>query len=479
MLLTITTTHHPATDLGFLLHKHPDRAQQLTVSHGVAHVFYPEATRDRCTVALLVEVDPVALVRGRSQRHSGPLAQYINDRPYAAGSQLAVALRAAFATALRGRCESHPQLAQTSIPLSIHVPSLSVRSGRESRSGQDGVDLISRLFSPLGWTVTAATQPFDATVPHWGAAPYVDTRLEGTFRLADALSHLYVLLPVLDGGHHFWVTETEVSKLLRSGETWLSTHPERDLITSVYLARSRPLVESANEQLDMFHRIADGPAAIEADAPAEVTASPQHNIPLAELRRRAVLEQLRRADAQRILDLGCGPGALLDDLRHDTQFREIIGTDVSAYALRQAERKLHLDRDDAARSTVRLRQSSLMYTDPALRGFDAAVLMEVIEHINPDRLPAATHSVFGAARPRTVIVTTPNAEYNSLFPGLSAGEFRHADHRFEWSRTEFQHWAEATAATYDYSTELLPVGPLHPDRGAPTQMAIFTARSGT
>ncbi|AEF41115.1 hypothetical protein AS9A_2668 [Hoyosella subflava DQS3-9A1] len=441
----------------------------------MAHVFYPEATPDQCTAALFVEVDPVALVRGRSRKQSGPLAQYINDRPYAAGSQLAVALRAAFATALRGRCESHPHLAQTSIPLSIHVPSLPVHSGSDGCRGGGGVDLVSRLFSPLGWTVTATAQPVDATIPHWGVAPYADTRLEGTFRLADALSHLYVLLPVLDGGHHFWVTEAEVSKLLRSGEAWLSTHPERDLITNVYLARSRPLVESVNEQLDMFHRIADGPAAIEADAPADITADPQHNVPLATLRRRAVLEQLRRADAKRILDLGCGPGALLDELRHDNTFSEIVGTDVSAYALRQAERKLHLDRADAARSTVRLRQSSLMYTDPALRGFDAAVLMEVIEHIDPDRLPAATHSVFGAARPRTVIVTTPNAEYNALFPGLAAGEFRHADHRFEWSRTEFQHWAEATAATYDYSTELLPVGPVHPDRGAPTQMAIFTA----
>ena len=135
MLLTITTTRAPATDLGYLLHKHPDRLQTFDTAAGAAHVFYPEATAERCTAALLLEVDPIALVRGpgRTNKPSdGELAQYVNDRPYAASSMLAVALKEAFRTALTGRCDAQPELAESSIPLAIHVPALRCRGGADA-----------------------------------------------------------------------------------------------------------------------------------------------------------------------------------------------------------------------------------------------------------------------------------------------------------------------------------------------------------
>jgi RNA repair, ligase-Pnkp-associating, region of Hen1 len=187
VLLTITTTRPPATELGYLLHKHPDRPQSFDVSAGQAHVFYPEATPERCTAALLLDIDPITLVRGHKD---GELAQYVNDRPYAAGSMLAVAIKEAFRTALTGRCDARPDLAAAAIPLEIRVPAL------RCRGGKTGTTLADRVFAPLGWSVETQTKPY--TPPEWGDSPYLDLRLTGELRLADALNHLYVLLPVLD-----------------------------------------------------------------------------------------------------------------------------------------------------------------------------------------------------------------------------------------------------------------------------------------
>ena len=242
VLLTISTTHEPATDLGYLLHKHPGRVQSFTESVGTAHVFYPEATERRCTAALLLEVDPVALVRGRK----GPpgdgfaLGQYVNDRPYAASSMLAMALKDVFRTALTGRCDARPELAQAPIPLTIHVPSMPCRGG---------ADLLRRLFEPLGWQVEASVGQLDHAVPEWGESRYLDVRLTGDVRLADALNHLYVLLPVLDDAKHYWVSDDEVDKLIRAGGGWLSAHPDRELITRRYLAHRRELAASALARL--------------------------------------------------------------------------------------------------------------------------------------------------------------------------------------------------------------------------------------
>lgn len=201
MLLTVSTTHDPATDLGYLLHKHPGRVQSFPESTGVAHVFYPEATQQRCTAALLLEVDPVGLVRGRkgTSGEAFALGQYVNDRPYAASSMLALALKDVFSTALAGRCTARPELVDTPIPLEVHIPALPCRGG---------IELLRRLLEPLGWQVEAAAIALDPTVPEWGDSRYVDARLRGVLRLADALRHLYVLLPVLDDAKHYWVSTT-------------------------------------------------------------------------------------------------------------------------------------------------------------------------------------------------------------------------------------------------------------------------------
>jgi 3' terminal RNA ribose 2'-O-methyltransferase Hen1 len=166
---------------------------------------------------------------------------------------------------------------------------------------------------------------------------------------------------------------------------------------------------------------------------------------------------------------------LVQALLKDTRFTEVVGTDVSMRALTIASRRLKLDRmGERQASRVQLFQSSLAYTDNRLKGYDAAVLSEVIEHLDLPRLPALEYAVFGAARPRTVVVTTPNVEYNVRWETLPAGHVRHGDHRFEWTRAEFGEWAAKVAQRHGYDVEFVPVGPDDPEVGPPTQMAVFS-----
>jgi 3' terminal RNA ribose 2'-O-methyltransferase Hen1 len=465
VLLTITTTRAPATDLGYLLHKHPDRVQAFATAAGTAHVFYPEATPQRCTAALLLEVDPVALVRGPAGQNTpntdGALAQYVNDRPYAASSMLSVALKEAFGTALAGRCDARPELAAERIPLGIRVPALRCRGGPE---------LAAQVFEPLGWAVQAASQPLQ---PHeWGTSPYVDLRLTGEQRLADALNHLYVLLPVLDDAKHYWVSTDEVDKLIRAGGDWLAGHPARDLIVRRYVSHRHALTRSA------LARLAEADDTEPEELDNAVTEDDEPRRPLAVQRREAILALVREQGARRVGDFGCGSGVLVRDLLADPHIQHVTAVDVSARALQLAARNLRLDRmPDRQRERLNIFQTSLTYRDDRLAGLDAAVLMEVIEHVDAERLPALERVVFGFAAPATVIVTTPNAEYNPYFETLPAGALRHRDHRFEWTRAQFRAWAQRVADGHRYQVRFLPVGPEHPDAGPPTQLAVFTRQA--
>nr|WP_239514500.1 3' terminal RNA ribose 2'-O-methyltransferase Hen1 [Streptosporangium sp. 'caverna'] len=576
-MLTISTTVRPATDLGFLLHKHPDRVQEFGQSYGTARVFYPEADEERCTAALMLDVDPVRLVRSRGR--STPdytLGQYVNDRPYAASSLLAVALGDVFRTARTGRCDSRPELAAGPIPLEIALPVLPCRGGPQ---------LAHRLFEPLGWEVEARAVPLDEGFPEWGDSRYVGLSLRGEVRLADALNQLYVLLPVLDDSKHYWVASDEVDKLIRAGESWLATHPERGLITRRYLGRRWALTRTAfarlaeigddvEEDLEppveeesaetfsvppeedagalrgegspaMYDEMApDGEAANRQAAPFDGTVGgeaapfdgtvggeaapfsgtvdgeaasgggavnrraapsggavdggvapfggtvdgeaapdgeagagdPTRKRPLNTLRREAVVGVLEELGAHRVIDLGCGSGQLVGALLGRPGFTKVAGTDVSAQALAIAARRLKLDRmPDRQLERLELFQGALTYTDDRFAGYDAAVLMEVVEHVDPSRLSALERVVFGTARPVHVIVTTPNIEYNVRYDFLEG--LRHSDHRFEWTRAEFQAWAAKVCGEYGYHVAFRPIGDDDPEVGSPTQMALFSAAS--
>jgi len=464
MLLTITTTHRPATDLGYLLHKNPANAHTLETSFGNAHVFYPEASEERCTAALLLDVDPVGLVRGkRGQREGGTLDQYVNDRPYVLSSFASVAMGRAFGTAMTGRSKGRQDLADKKIPLTVTLSVVACRGGE---------GLLRDLFEPLGYTVTAQRHPLDEKFPEWGEGPYFTVTLFAEVQVRDLLRHLYVLIPVLDAEKHYWVGKEEVEKLLRKGEGWLATHPHKEMIVKRYLPRQRQLAREALARLAEEDN-PDPDAAEEAHTEAE--SKMEEPIRLWQQRMGAVVAVLKSAGAKRILDLGCGEGKLLRGLLEDKSFQEIVGMDVSYRSLEVASQRLRLDRmPPKQRERLTLVHGSLMYRDKRLSGYDAATVVEVIEHLDAPRLAAFERVLFEAARPATVIVTTPNAEYNVRFTTLPAGKFRHKDHRFEWTRPQFEEWSHRMSARFGYTVRFLPIGEEDPQLGAPTQMGVFT-----
>jgi 3' terminal RNA ribose 2'-O-methyltransferase Hen1 len=456
MFLSIATTHTPASDLGFLLMKHPDRLHDIELSFGRGVVFFPEANVDRCEAALVLDIDPVGLVRGMGAGE-GLLDQYVNDRPYSASSFLAVALNRIFRTAMNGVSRERQTLAETAIPLEIRVTPLPAR-GAES--------LVKALFEPLGWTVEVEAIPAAG-----GPSRYVDLRLTGTMKLSTALTHLYLLIPVLDDDKHYWVGEDEIKKLLDKGEAWLADHPERDLIVRRYLKKQKRLVRRALARLAPEEEEESEEAAPEPSRREDMLEAPMK---LHDLRQDMVARVLVESGASVVADLGCGEGKLLRRLLKERTLKRLIGLDASARLLERLAERLRLgEPGGASPERVTLLHGALTYRDARWHDADAAALIEVIEHLDPDRLPHMGEVVFGAGL-RTVVVTTPNVEYNALFEGMAPGALRHPDHRFEWTREQFQAWAGAVAESHGYQVRYEGIGDVHPELGPVTQMAVFS-----
>ncbi|PSB58602.1 3' terminal RNA ribose 2'-O-methyltransferase Hen1 [Chamaesiphon polymorphus] len=458
MLLTISTTHQPATDLGYLLFKHPDKCQEFNLSFGTARVFYPEASDTKCTAALVLDINPVDLARGKAGAKRQTLEAYVSDRPYAASSFLSVAISQVFRTAMTGRCEQKQDIADTPIPLVAKIPVLPSR-GREG--------FLRGLFEPLGYKVSVRRLALDETFPDWGNSSYFDVELSHTIKLCDLLSHLHVMIPVLDDDKHYYVNEDEIEKLLRHGEGWLSTHPLKEEITSRYLKRQRGLTRDALAQIAVEEVIEETP---DLETSEEIIEKP---ISLNQQRMETVVAALKANGAQRIVDLGCGEGKLLKLLLKEPTFQEILGMDVTYKSLEFAQERVLDKLPTHQKGRLQLIQGSLNYRDARITGYDAATVIEVIEHMELDRLKAFERVLFEFAQPKMAIVTTPNVEYNVKFENLPIGKLRHPDHRFEWTRSEFQAWAQAVCDRYKYSVEFGSIGDIDSEVGSPTQMAIF------
>ncbi len=350
MLLTITTTYKPATDLGFLLRKNPSRAQTFEFSGGRAHVFYPEASEARCTAALLLELDTVGLARGSSRRS---LRQYVNDRPYVASSFLSTALLKVFGSAMSGASKDRPEAAAAAMPLTARISMIACPGGDV---------VVKRLFEPLGYEVKATPYLIDSQFPEWGESRLHTVEISGAVRLLALLEHIYVLVPVLDTEKHYWIDKGEIDKLLKRGEGWLLGHPDREFIVRRYLGHLRMYTSEALERLIETDQVDPEveEEAEEREAPEEKKEEPMR---LADARRDAVISALKAQTCHRVLDLGCGHGRLLRALLEDSFFEEVVGMDVSHRALETARERLHLEAiariaDLSGRTTERLRWSS-------------------------------------------------------------------------------------------------------------------------
>lgn len=460
MLLTISTNHRPATDLGFLLHKHPDRFQSFDQSFGKAHVFYTHASDDTCTACLLLDIDAVSMAKRKKQNPHFLLSQYVNDRPFVASSFMSVAISKVFRSAMSGICTDRPELVENEIPLTARIDVLPVR-------GADG--LVNRLFEPLGYEVETVQHQLDSEFEEWGDSPYHSVTIRGEQKLSDLLTHLYVLMPVFDNQKHYFVSDDELEKLIAKGEDWLKNHPEKDFVARRYLKNRPSLVRQAMARL-----VGDEENSTETASGDQQEEQLEKPMSLNDQRLGAVVAALKASGARKIIDLGCGEGKLLRELLSDWQFERIVGMDVSIRSLEIASKRLKLERLPPRQAErVELIHGSLMYRDQRFESFDAAAVVEVIEHLDPPRLAAFERVLFQYAKPETIVLTTPNREYNVKWESLPAGEFRHSDHRFEWTRHEFQAWANRVASDHGYNVRFLPVGDDDPTVGSPTQMAIF------
>lgn len=479
MLLTITAEGENAAALSFLMHKHPDKLQQVELSVGAAYIFYPECGKEKVTAALLLDIDPIGMVRN-AKNFAGKdflLGQYVNDRPYVASSFMSSAISKAFSSAMNGSCKEHPEFIDMPLALTAKISVLPAPRGGEL--------LIKRLFEPLGYTVEAERHLLDTQFSEWGYGKYFTLTLKNTLALKDLLSHLYVLIPVLDNEKHYFITQNEVEKLLQKGKGWLEQHPEREIIVSRYLINLKSLVRSAFEVLQAVEdgiipdtdneAEQDELTKIEDTAAAHTQLQKVKKERLHDIRLKLVAEKLKQSGAASVIDLGCGDGKLLRLLLKEKQFTRIAGTDVSYSELEKSQDKLHWNEmPEKQRERLSLFQSSLTYRDKRFSGFDAAAVVEVIEHLDPNRLPALEKSLFTYAKPQTIVLTTPNREYNVRYENLSAGKVRHSDHRFEWTRSEFAAWAERVARENNYTVAFFPVGEEEDNIGAPSQMAVFT-----
>ncbi|MEM9917305.1 MAG: 3' terminal RNA ribose 2'-O-methyltransferase Hen1 [Bacteroidota bacterium] len=466
MLLQITTTHRPATDLGYLLGKHPDRHQSRELAFGTAHIFYPEASPDRCTAVLMLEMNAVALSRRMRKQNKGSdlLEHYVNDRPYVASSFLSSAISRVFGSALNGTCKDRSALVDQALPLEARLPTI-VSKGGEA--------LIRQLFEPLGYELELTAYPLDPHFLEWGESPYFSLVLRHKITLKELLNHLFVLIPVLDNNKHYFVGEMEIGKLERHAITWLNGHPAQELIVRRYLKYKKSYARKFKEKMDE-RESTDAETALDNTLPEEKI---EKTMNLHELRLQKVVEVLKNTGASTVVDLGCGGGKLLKHLIRVPQFKKIVGMDVSHRSLEVAHSRLYLrDASPAKKARIQLIHGSLTYRDDRLANFEAAALVEVIEHLDAERLEALERNIFQYARPRTLVLTTPNREYNVLFENMPQDRLRHADHRFEWTRSELQQWANRVAERYGYQVAFACIGPAHETHGSPSQMAVFSLK---
>jgi len=474
MLLTITAEGENAQALSFLLHKHPDTLQTAELSVGKAHVFYPEYGNGKVTAALLLEIDPIGMVRN-AKNFAGKdflLGQYVNDRPYVASSFMSTAISKAFSSAMNGNCKERPEYVDMPLALTAKLSVLPAPRGGEM--------LIKRLFEPLGYTAQAERHLLDTHFPAWGYGKYFTLTLKNTLPLKALLTHLYVLIPVLDNEKHYFIAQDEVSKLMQKGKGWIEQHPERELIVSRYLINLKSLVRSAFEVLQAAEEGMDAETlenkSEEEGIDTEAAPQPKEKKErLHDIRLKLVADKLKMSGAASVIDLGCGDGKLLRLLLKEKQFTRIAGVDVSYSELAKCKDRLHWEEmPEKQRERLSLFQSSLTYRDKRFSGFNAAAVVEVIEHLELNRLPALEKSLFMYAKPQTIVLTTPNREYNVRYENLSAGKVRHSDHRFEWTRKEFETWAARVAHENHYTVAFFPVGEEEETIGAPSQMAVFT-----
>lgn len=463
MLLTITTENERAEELSYLLHKSPDKLQSFDITGGKAHVFYPEYTKTKCSVSLLLEIDTIELIRNIRLPDNGfMLKNYINDRPYVASSFTSHSIATVFSSAMNGKCSLKPELIEVEMSFEVNISLLKIKGGNS--------EWINRIFVPLGYEVEYKRHVLNENFPKWGESNYYSLKLKNKLTLQKLLSQLYVLLPVFDYEKHYFISTNEIDKLLEKGRDWLITHPEKEMITKRYLNNLKKYYNPALERLKDDNEEDIYQEDLEKLNEAEI----EKKLSLNKQRLKAVFDKVKDSGFNSIMDLGCGEGKLLKMLLKDSKFSKITGMDVSFSELQKAKDNLYYDNlSDKQKERINLFQGSLIYKDERLKNHQIATVIEVIEHIELDMLRSFEKILFSYLEPQMIVITTPNSEYNKKYEKLSQESFRHHDHRFEWNRKEFLEWLNYIKDKYNYGFEVFEIGDIDKELGSPTQMAVL------
>lgn len=464
MILTISTKQDNANELGYLFNKHPNRPQGYNLPFGKAYVFYPVCTENECSISLMLDIDPISLVR-RKSKNTGimPLEQYVNDRPYVCSSFMSVAISSIYGQTINGKCKLRPDLIDKVFNAEVNLSALPCRGGEK---------ILKRLFEPLGYKIDYTQYPLDDKFEDWGMSTYFKVILKHSITIRELLTHLYVLIPVLDNQKHYYVDKAEIDKLLKKGKGWLEFHPEKEFITRRYLKYK---TSYAIEALKRLIELNPSEIVVDDNEENEREISIERKLKLNDQRYGSVLSILKAENAKTVIDLGCGDGKFLKTIMGESQFSKITGMDVSIHSLEIAKERLKLDDlPKIKREKIELFQGSLLYRDKRIGGYDAVTVIEVIEHLDRPRLKAFERVVFEFCEARIIIISTPNREYNILWEDFDENKLRHNDHRFEWTRDEFQTWAKKLSSMYGYSVRFVSIGPINPEYGSPTQAAVFT-----
>lgn len=475
MFLSIAVSGEHAPDLGFVLYKHPGRFFEKSASKGRVTGGFTENREDFAEFTLAVEIDPVERVRGVNWDRG--IASYVEPMPFLAASHMSQALSQALGSAMNGVLGSKDPVIDTRVKAAGVKPwPLTIKVGAVRCSPY----MIESLFSELGWSVEIESHNLDVPgVSEDDDRPLHVFTLKGEATVSDALTQLYVLLPVLDPSRHYFYDESEARKLFEKGGDWLKGHSSRDLIISRYLSKSKELRGYARQLFGNFQEKKDLDELIaETEELMRDWDDPDDTSPHQQ-RHSQIIRDVVSWGARSVIDLGCGEGRLLERLVRIAPDMRVVGIEPSAREIERARKRLSNNPGKNLDPRVEFVHGSAMYGDERFKDFDAAILSEVIEHVDEDRLSLLARSVFGIMAPRRVVITTPNGDYNRVF-GLRPGEFRHADHRFEWTLAECQAWVVGVTAAYPYEAEITPVGGRNADadegHGEVSHYIVFTKK---
>ena len=422
MQLSIYSKTKEAKAISYLLAKNPNNVyERYSKNHAVRFVYH-KMSDEELYATIFVTPDPLALV---NHEKAYDITHYINDREFAVSTIFLSLIRSALGTALNGKPkEEYETYVQQPFPFTFEIGPVST-----SMSDED----IYALWQPLGYDVSIQV------ISNEKRARFLI--LTNTITLQQALQQIFILIPVMDDYKHYFIDEKEQERLERYGEGWLDTHPMRNIIYKRAL-RFRHLLN---------------------EAPKEKHTS------LNTMRYEAIVNQVKQLQHSIVIDMGAGEGKLTEQLAQIKTIDKLYAVDPSNAALMKMTKRF----SDAEFSvTPTIQWGSLYYEEDNFRKADVFILCEVIEHINEDRLPQLMHLITDTYAPKSIIITTPNAEYNRVY---ELQQMRHDDHRFEWTRAQFKAWCSKVSPQYELHFE--GIGVEHPAYGTPTQMCVMTRRN--